>query len=498
MTTDDRDLEAAMAGLRTTGAAHASPRTSWPRSAWPIGTPASTRRSDRWSWPGTGWACRAVEAADDDATFEATHAARTGRPSASGAEALPGPARARPSRRRLAGDRRVRIDLDLRGHTDFERDVWHKALEIPRGEVRPYGWVAAEIGRPEAVRAVGTALGHNPVPLIVPCHRVVRTGRHDRPVLAGRAREQADDPGGRGPRSGPRWRRPRGSRRPARRLATRPGSSACRRAGTPGGSQARAPASRSARSGRGRRAATGRARSAARRPRAARRLSGRLDRSATGRRTAVLTPDLGPLAYANRPPTTAPEAGRRSGLGMLVLYVVWGSTYLGIAIAVDTIPPFLMAATRFLVAGLVLLAWSVARDAVGVRRPDPARVARQRHRRRAAARRRDGHGRLRGADRPVGHHGAAHRDDAGLGRHPRRHLPRRTTAAPGRRRDRASGFVGVAILVGPSAFGGAGALEPLGLAALLLSPIAWSAGSLFASHRAVLPASRSWRPAPRC
>ncbi len=39
----------------------------------------------------------------------------------------------------------------------------------------PYGWVAAEIGRPKAVRAVGTALGHNPVPLIVPCHRVVRT-----------------------------------------------------------------------------------------------------------------------------------------------------------------------------------------------------------------------------------------------------------------------------------------------------------------------------------
>jgi O-6-methylguanine DNA methyltransferase len=50
-----------------------------------------------------------------------------------------------------------------------------KALEIPRGEVRPYGWIAAEIGRPKAVRAVGTALGHNPVPLIVPCHRVVRS-----------------------------------------------------------------------------------------------------------------------------------------------------------------------------------------------------------------------------------------------------------------------------------------------------------------------------------
>jgi O-6-methylguanine DNA methyltransferase len=77
--------------------------------------------------------------------------------------------------RRLGGDRRVRIRLDLRGHSEFEQDVWRKALEIPRGEVRPYGWIAAEIGRPRAVRAVGTALGHNPVPLIVPCHRVVRS-----------------------------------------------------------------------------------------------------------------------------------------------------------------------------------------------------------------------------------------------------------------------------------------------------------------------------------
>jgi O-6-methylguanine DNA methyltransferase len=77
-------------------------------------------------------------------------------------------------RRRLAGDRRARVPLDLRGATEFQAAVWLKALEIPRGEVRPYGWVAAEIGRPKAVRAVGSALGRNPVPLVVPCHRVVR------------------------------------------------------------------------------------------------------------------------------------------------------------------------------------------------------------------------------------------------------------------------------------------------------------------------------------
>ena len=57
---------------------------------------------------------------------------------------------------------------------EFERAVLEKALEIPRGEVRPYSWIASEIGRPKAVRAVGSALAHNPVPLVMPCHRVVR------------------------------------------------------------------------------------------------------------------------------------------------------------------------------------------------------------------------------------------------------------------------------------------------------------------------------------
>jgi O-6-methylguanine DNA methyltransferase len=63
--------------------------------------------------------------------------------------------------------------FDLRGVSDFERDVLRKAAEIPRGEVRPYAWVAGEIGRPAAVRAVGGALNRNPVPVLIPCHRVV-------------------------------------------------------------------------------------------------------------------------------------------------------------------------------------------------------------------------------------------------------------------------------------------------------------------------------------
>ncbi len=123
------------------------------------------------AWNGRGVA--EVELAADGTEALGRHEARSGRRTLS-AGALPA-ALADAVARRLAGERRVRIPLDLRGRTAFEVAVWSKALEIPPGEVRPYGWIAAEIGRPKAVRAVGTALGHNPVPLIVPCHRVVRT-----------------------------------------------------------------------------------------------------------------------------------------------------------------------------------------------------------------------------------------------------------------------------------------------------------------------------------
>jgi len=76
----------------------------------------------------------------------------------------------------LSGKKRMRFDL--RGLTPFEQAVLRKTREIPRGEVRPYGWVAREIGRPAAVRAVGTALANNPIPYFIPCHRVVRTDGH--------------------------------------------------------------------------------------------------------------------------------------------------------------------------------------------------------------------------------------------------------------------------------------------------------------------------------
>ena len=73
----------------------------------------------------------------------------------------------------LSGRKGMRFDL--RGLTEFERSVLMKAREIPRGQVRPYSWIAREIGHPRAVRAVGTALANNPIPYLIPCHRVIRS-----------------------------------------------------------------------------------------------------------------------------------------------------------------------------------------------------------------------------------------------------------------------------------------------------------------------------------
>src|SRR5947209_10433889 len=73
----------------------------------------------------------------------------------------------------LEGKRRMRFDL--RGLTPFAQAVLRKTLQIRRGEVRPYGWIAREIGHPAAVRAVGTALANNPIPYFIPCHRVIRS-----------------------------------------------------------------------------------------------------------------------------------------------------------------------------------------------------------------------------------------------------------------------------------------------------------------------------------
>ena len=64
-------------------------------------------------------------------------------------------------------------ELDLSQPTTFQRKVWEITRLIPYGETRSYTWIAEQIGKPGAVRAVGQALARNPLPIIIPCHRVV-------------------------------------------------------------------------------------------------------------------------------------------------------------------------------------------------------------------------------------------------------------------------------------------------------------------------------------
>ena len=68
--------------------------------------------------------------------------------------------------------------FDFSTVTDFERRVLELAAKIPRGEVRPYHWLAKEAGHPAASRAVGSVMARNPIPFLIPCHRVIRADSH--------------------------------------------------------------------------------------------------------------------------------------------------------------------------------------------------------------------------------------------------------------------------------------------------------------------------------
>jgi methylated-DNA-[protein]-cysteine S-methyltransferase len=71
---------------------------------------------------------------------------------------------------------RFTVPVRMVGGSEFERAVWAEIAKIPYGEMLTYGEIAAALGDPGAARAVGTACNHNPVPVIVPCHRVVGAG----------------------------------------------------------------------------------------------------------------------------------------------------------------------------------------------------------------------------------------------------------------------------------------------------------------------------------
>jgi len=115
-----------------------------------------------------------TECHDEESFRSAVEAAFPGRSVARDARAL------EPVRLQLAEyfeGRRERFDLavDLSRVTAFQRRVYGKLRRVPHGEVISYGELARRIGRPRAARAVGNALGKNPVAIVVPCHRVIRS-----------------------------------------------------------------------------------------------------------------------------------------------------------------------------------------------------------------------------------------------------------------------------------------------------------------------------------
>jgi O-6-methylguanine DNA methyltransferase len=77
----------------------------------------------------------------------------------------------------LAGKKSKLPPLDWTGKTDFQKSVWRQMLKISTGKTKSYGEIAAAIGNPKAVRAVGGACGANPVPILVPCHRVLAANK---------------------------------------------------------------------------------------------------------------------------------------------------------------------------------------------------------------------------------------------------------------------------------------------------------------------------------
>ena len=89
---------------------------------------------------------------------------------------LPG-AYGKPLRAYAAGKDEDLLDvpLDLHG-TEFQLAVWNALRQVPRGQLRTYAGIAADIDRPRAMRAVGAANGKNPVPIVIPCHRIVERG----------------------------------------------------------------------------------------------------------------------------------------------------------------------------------------------------------------------------------------------------------------------------------------------------------------------------------
>jgi len=164
--TDDHALAGALAELAAPAPAGFADSVfaRWLEVDGPVG-PLYVAFTDR----GISYVCPTSWMDDDRDRFGDYFRTRFGRPLRPATKAPAGLAGA------LKTGRATGLTYDLRSVGDFDQAVLAKTLQIPPGEVRPYAWIAREIGSPAAVRAAGSALGRNPVPILIPCHRVVRS-----------------------------------------------------------------------------------------------------------------------------------------------------------------------------------------------------------------------------------------------------------------------------------------------------------------------------------
>lgn len=164
--TDDDPLTEELAGLSGPAPLHFDDAVfaRWVEVDGPVGA-LYVAFTDR----GINYVCPTQWVGDEPDRFLDNYRSRFGRPLRPASRAPAGLAAA------LRAGRGTGLRYDLRSVGDFDRAVLAKTLEIPPGEARPYAWIAREIGHPAAVRATGSALGRNPVPILIPCHRVVRS-----------------------------------------------------------------------------------------------------------------------------------------------------------------------------------------------------------------------------------------------------------------------------------------------------------------------------------
>ena len=131
---------------------------------------------------GIGWSGRGVTRVQlPERNPDATERRLRGRPADSGAGKPPAPVRQAIAmlERYFAGERVdfASVALDLNGVGPFHRKIYEAARLLDWGQTATYGELARQVGSPGAARAVGQAMGHNPVPIIIPCHRVLAAGR---------------------------------------------------------------------------------------------------------------------------------------------------------------------------------------------------------------------------------------------------------------------------------------------------------------------------------